>query len=167
MEEKKKIYTLCYIFDGDKVLLGKKLRGWGAGWWNGFGGKPEAGESIEDAAIREMEQESGVQVTALDKRAVIQFRFELTPGEVNEVHVFKAEHLSGEPMTTDEMEPRWFALNDLPWDEMWSSDRVWLEKFFKGDKFRGQFLFVGNRETNGEVKVVKDYQLEDVETAFS
>lgn len=165
MEEKKKIYTLCYIFDGQQVLLGKKLRGWGVGWWNGFGGKPEAGESIEAAAVREMEQESGVQVKDLEKRAVIQFRFELSPGEVNEVHVFKAERESGEPVITDEMEPRWFLLTNLPWEEMWSSDRVWLEKFFAGgSKFRGRFLFEGSRETNGEAKVVKEYELEEVES---
>lgn len=37
-----------------KLLLGKKLRGFGEGFWNGFGGKVSKGESIVDAAIREV-----------------------------------------------------------------------------------------------------------------
>lgn len=32
------------------VLLGMKKRGFGAGKWNGFGGKVQPGETIEEAA---------------------------------------------------------------------------------------------------------------------
>lgn len=34
------------------VLLGMKKRGFGAGKWNGFGGKVQPGETIEEAARR-------------------------------------------------------------------------------------------------------------------
>jgi len=34
------------------ILLGYKKRGFGAGKWNGFGGKVEIGETVEDAAKR-------------------------------------------------------------------------------------------------------------------
>jgi len=36
----------------DRILLGMKKRGFGAGWWNGFGGKVQQGETIEEAAKR-------------------------------------------------------------------------------------------------------------------
>lgn len=42
------------------VMMGMKKRGFGVGKWNGFGGKVEAGESNEQAAIRELEEESSV-----------------------------------------------------------------------------------------------------------
>jgi 8-oxo-dGTP pyrophosphatase MutT (NUDIX family) len=42
------------------VMMGMKKRGFGTGKWNGFGGKVEAGESNEGAAIRELEEESSV-----------------------------------------------------------------------------------------------------------
>ncbi len=43
----KTILTLCLIVDDGRILLGMKKRGFGAGRWNGFGGKVEEGESIE------------------------------------------------------------------------------------------------------------------------
>jgi len=47
-----KILTLAFVRRHGEILLGYKKRGFGAGKWNGFGGKVEAGETIEDAAKR-------------------------------------------------------------------------------------------------------------------
>ena len=46
--------TLLFVLEPEKkeVLLGMKKRGFGQGRWNGFGGKVQAGETVEDAAIR-------------------------------------------------------------------------------------------------------------------
>ena len=38
-DRKYKHLTLVFLRDGSKVLLGMKKRGFGAGKWNGFGGK--------------------------------------------------------------------------------------------------------------------------------
>ena len=43
----KKIMTLCCIYNNGRILLGMKKRGFGAGRWNGFGGKVHDGETIE------------------------------------------------------------------------------------------------------------------------
>ena len=48
----KKIATLVMVTNESHILLGFKKRGFGSGKWNGFGGKVETGESIEDAAKR-------------------------------------------------------------------------------------------------------------------
>ena len=56
----KKILTLCFIYQHPKVLLGMKKRGFGAGRWNGFGGKVRDGETIEEATKREMKEEVGI-----------------------------------------------------------------------------------------------------------
>lgn len=55
VEEKE--YTLVFcrkvMEDGNRaVLLGMKKRGFGAGKYNGFGGKIEADESNNDGAVR-------------------------------------------------------------------------------------------------------------------
>ena len=47
-----KVLTLVFIRRQGEILLGYKKRGFGAGKWNGFGGKVEAGETIEEAAER-------------------------------------------------------------------------------------------------------------------
>lgn len=49
---KSKLYTLAFIRDGNNILLGMKKRGFGAGRWNGFGGKVDADETILQAAKR-------------------------------------------------------------------------------------------------------------------
>ena len=57
-----KVASLCFLVDkkNKRVLMGMKKRGFGAGKYNGFGGKVEAGETIEEAVIRELWEESGV-----------------------------------------------------------------------------------------------------------
>ncbi len=50
----KKLFTLYFVLQPGRVLLGLKKRGFGAGKYNGFGGKVEAGESIVAAALRGM-----------------------------------------------------------------------------------------------------------------
>lgn len=44
--------TLLFPLRENQVLLGYKKRGFGKGWWNGFGGKVKSDESVEDAAKR-------------------------------------------------------------------------------------------------------------------
>ena len=65
MEEKS--YTLIFCrretpSGFNEILLGMKKRGFGTGKWNGFGGKIENGESAEQGAIRELEEESSLVV---------------------------------------------------------------------------------------------------------
>ena len=38
------------MLEREKILPGFKKRGFGNGWWNGFGGKVYQGETIEDGA---------------------------------------------------------------------------------------------------------------------
>lgn len=47
-----KLLTLLFVLEPGRVLLGMKKRGFGAGRWNGFGGKIQVGETIEEGAIR-------------------------------------------------------------------------------------------------------------------
>ena len=47
-----KLLTLLFVLKPGKVLLGYKKRGFGVGRWNGFGGKVQQGETIEEAAKR-------------------------------------------------------------------------------------------------------------------
>ena len=47
-----KLLTLLFVVESDRVLLGMKKRGFGAGRWNGFGGKVDLDETIEEAAKR-------------------------------------------------------------------------------------------------------------------
>lgn len=137
----KKVLTLCIIHQDDKILLGMKKRGFGAGRWNGFGGKVLSEESIEDAARREVVEEAGISVGELEKIGILEFEFSEDRGVFLEVHVFKATDFTGEIQETEEMRPLWFAVSEIPYDTMWPDDKYWLPLFLKGKKFTGIFFF--------------------------
>jgi 8-oxo-dGTP diphosphatase/2-hydroxy-dATP diphosphatase len=136
----KKILTLSLACRENEILLGMKKRGFGAGRWNGFGGKVEAGESIEAAAKREMLEEAGIEALNLKKLGVIDFSWR-GRDEKLEVHVFKTEKIRGEPKESDEMRPKWFKINEIPFSKMWSDDKYWLPLFLNDKKFEAAFLF--------------------------
>ncbi|KAI5229436.1 7,8-Dihydro-8-Oxoguanine Triphosphatase, partial [Manis pentadactyla] len=45
-----KLYTLVLVLQPQRVLLSMKKRGFGAGRWNGFGGKVQDKETIKEGA---------------------------------------------------------------------------------------------------------------------
>jgi 8-oxo-dGTP diphosphatase/2-hydroxy-dATP diphosphatase len=137
------LLTLCLIHQHPRILLGMKKRGFGAGRWNGFGGKIAPGESIEEAAVRELREETGVEADPMDleQHGILEFEFQNDPGKVLEVHVFKVHNHTGEPVETEEMRPKWFFVDEIPFKDMWSDDPYWIPLFIKGRKFRGRFVF--------------------------
>lgn len=147
----KKFMTLCVIQQESKLLLGMKKRGFGAGRWNGFGGKVGVDEAIEAAASRELLEEAGIVADSFDKVGVIEFEFQNNKDEILEVHIFKVTEFSGQPAETEEMKPQWFSLDEIPYTEMWPDDIYWLPLFLAGKKFSGKFLF-----GQGDVVLAKD-----------
>lgn len=139
----KKILTLCIVHQSPRVLLGLKKIGFGEGRWNGFGGKVEQGETIEDAAVREVKEEAGIDVLDAVKHGVIDFEFENNP-EILEVHIFRATAFEGEPSESDEMKPEWFDESAIPFDQMWPDDIYWIPMLLAGKKFSGRVLFGRN-----------------------
>jgi len=133
--------TLCVVHTDTRILLGMKKRGFGAGRWNGFGGKVGFGESVEDAARRELLEECGLEAEVLERRGVLRFEFATSP-EILEVHVFGVPKYSGEPVETEEMNPCWFKLTDIPFDRMWPDDRHWIPLFLEGKSLDGRFYFL-------------------------
>lgn len=121
------------------VLLGFKKTGFGAGRWNGFGGKVEPRETIEAAAAREVREEAGLKVSALKEVAVVEFDIAGTP-QIHEVHVFITSNFIGEPTESDEMRPQWFKESEIPYDTMWPDDRVWLPLLLQGKRLRAKFV---------------------------
>lgn len=149
----KKILTLCLLHNDTHVLLGMKKRGFGAGRWNGFGGKVEKEETIEDAARREFLEEAGVDIPVLERAGLMDFEFQGNP-EILEVHIFRAREHLGEPKESEEMLPRWFRQDEIPFSEMWPDDPYWMPYFFEEKKFQGKILF-GEGDSILEMNIVE------------
>ncbi|MFA6251992.1 MAG: 8-oxo-dGTP diphosphatase [Candidatus Paceibacterota bacterium] len=143
----KKVCTLCFIKENDKILLGMKKRGFGQGRWNGFGGKVKEGESIKQGAVREFEEECGMRAIDLEEVGVIDFSF-LDNGEKLEVHIFDILKYEGKPSETEEMKPEWFYIKDIPFSCMWPDDTYWMPLFLSGKKIKASFDFDNQDKIN-------------------
>ena len=139
-------------------MLGMKKRGFGKGRWNGFGGKVEHAETIEESVVRETKEESGIEVVEPVKVGVLDFAFEGDPVTL-EAHIFRAETFRGEPHESEEMRPQWFSIDEIPFDEMWPDDRHWFPLLLAGKKFTGRFLFgAGDQILKKELSEVEELE---------
>ncbi|MFC1741371.1 8-oxo-dGTP diphosphatase [Nanoarchaeota archaeon] len=140
--------TLCLLLKDNKVLLGLKKRGFGAGRYNGFGGKPEGKETLPQTAVRELEQESGViaDESYLTEVAGILFRFPDNPEWDQHMHVYLVDKWHSTPGETEEMQPEWFSRDTLPYGQMWAGDRHWLPLVLDGNYVVGRFVYSADQE---------------------
>eukprot|EP01035_Chromulina_nebulosa_P017626 gene17626-23203_t len=117
-----------------------KKRGFGVGKWNGFGGKVENGESFEEGAKRELEEESTLRSQDLKSIGYLVFRM-LDSRKYMKVHVFESWEFDGVETETEEMRPHWYNENEIPFDKMWLDDKYWFPYLLQGKKFVGSFEY--------------------------
>jgi 8-oxo-dGTP diphosphatase / 2-hydroxy-dATP diphosphatase len=156
----RKKMTLCFILEEKRILLALKKRGFGAGRYNGYGGKVQEGETVLEAMAREMKEESGLVVVKSEMIGIHEFENMQRPDEVLEVHVFLALEYTGTPKETEEMKPEWFALDAIPFAIMWPDDQYWFPLMLAGKKFKTHFLF-------GENDTVLEQKIEEVTAIHS
>ncbi|WP_049922913.1 8-oxo-dGTP diphosphatase [Halopiger djelfimassiliensis] len=162
--------TLCFPLRGDggdtggsvadcnEVLLIEKRRGLGEGLYNGPGGKLEPGETPRECAVRETQEEVGLEIAPTDLEKAGELTF-LLDGECHtSCHVYRTETFAGEPTTSDEARPEWFEIDAVPYDRMWEDDRLWLPRVLEGETVVGEFEFEGGEPLDEATFV--DYDLE-------
>ncbi|MBU4204779.1 8-oxo-dGTP diphosphatase [Patescibacteria group bacterium] len=136
--------TLCLLVKNNEILLAMKKRGFGVGKWNGVGGKIDKDKGDKDivaAAIRETKEEIGININDLEKVALLRFRFPYQIDWNQDVHVFLVKKWQGQPKESEEMSPKWFRANEIPYQAMWDDDKVWLPHVLDGKKLEAGFLF--------------------------
>lgn len=131
--------TLMFVRMDGMVLLIRKLKGMGAGLINAPGGRVDPGESPEQGAIRETQEELRVTPLGVKEAGVLNFRF--TNGYSLRCHVFTASAYEGVPSPTPEAIPLWMDERDMPYGQMWADDRLWYPLVLENRRFDGRFLF--------------------------
>ena len=112
-------------------------------YFRGPGGKLESDETTEQCAVREVEEEVGL--TPLELKPRGELRFQFMDGYAIHVHVFVAQGYRGELCETEEAIPIWFENEEIPYEEMWEDDRLWLPHVLSGGSVRGDFIFDDER----------------------
>lgn len=146
--------TVLFVVCDDSVLLIEKKRGLGAGKLNGPGGRLQAGEGPQAAAIREFEEE--VEATPLGVEKVGEVWFHVVDGPAIRIHVFRASDYVGEPRETAEAAPLWSPVESMPYDRMWEDDRYWFPLLLAGRMFEARSVFDGDRLLDWELKEIGD-----------
>ncbi len=137
--------TLCYVKrDGQTLMLyrNKKPNDIHAGKWDGLGGKFEPGESPEECVIREIREESGLEIR--DPRLHGLMLFPNFFGADWYVFVFSATEFSGNLIESTEGTLKWIPDKDLLNLNLWPSDAYFLPWIEKKKFFSAKFVYDGD-----------------------
>jgi 8-oxo-dGTP diphosphatase len=135
------VYLTRHSGDLTEVLLGHKARGLGTGRLVGPGGKVLPGEDVAQAASREVAEEVGVTVSPehVSHIATLTYPFLEKPENSQRSFVFTATTFCGTPTASDELDPAWYRLDSIPWDQMWDDAKLWLPRVLSGQFIEATF----------------------------
>lgn len=97
------------------------------GYYDIPGGKIEKGENPEQTAIREMKEETGLEVRNLKYKGNMIIEY---PNRIFDFDVFITNESEGEPQEFEENTSEWIQLNELIQKEKILSNIMILDKFF-------------------------------------
>lgn len=135
--------NLVFLFNQkNQILLGMKKRGFWMNKRNWFGGKCETWETVVESAIRELKEESGIDLMMKDLEiwGVINFFFLDKPEWNQECHIFSWKYI-GSFQETEEMFPKRRNIDEIPYEYMREDDPLWLPKLIMWEKFNMTFSF--------------------------
>lgn len=130
--------TVCFIINDNEILLILMEYSPTDRKWTGIGGMVDAGESLEDSLIREIDEESYIKIEKKDMRKVAEIEY---PGF--QLNVFLTDKSTGKLRAKEAMlkEFRWFSKDDLPYSDMHAGNDKWLPQILEG-----KFIKLSNNE---------------------
>lgn len=124
---KSNLTTLCYIeHDGQYLMLHriKKEHDINKDKWIGIGGHFEADESPEECLIREVKEETGLQLTSWRLRGIITFLCDHWQTEY--MFLYTADSYQGDLIDCNEGELAWIDKKDVCHLPLWEGDKIFF-----------------------------------------
>ena len=122
-----RLTTLCYIERNGCWLMmhrNKKAQDENAGKWIGIGGHLEQDESPEECLVREVREETGMELISHRLRGIITF---ILPDWGNEMtFLYTGEAAGDPPAACTEGELRWIPIAETDKLSLWEGDRIFL-----------------------------------------
>jgi 8-oxo-dGTP diphosphatase len=138
-----KLATLCYIRKDSHTLMihrVKKENDMHAGKWNGLGGKLEPSETPEECAIREIWEESGLQVKHLILKGIITFPT-FDDQEDWYTFIFVIDEFEGQLIDSPEGYLKWIPDEELLDLNIWPGDRIFIPWLERAEFFSAKFVY--------------------------
>jgi 8-oxo-dGTP diphosphatase len=138
-----KLATLCYLKAGGKTLMMHRIKKQGdmhTGKWNGLGGKFLPGETPEQCAIREVQEESGLTMVNPMLRGILTFPA-FNANEDWYTFIFVARQFTGSLIDCAEGVLAWIDDDKLQDLNLWAGDHIFLQWLDLGVFFSGQFVY--------------------------
>lgn len=139
--ENVELTVLCLIYEGDRILLQNRVKK----DWQGYtlpGGHVEHGESIVDAVVREMKEETGLTIQNPKLCGIKQFPIE---GGRYLVFLFKTGAFTGQLRSSEEGKMEWVERAALPGLKTVADLKELLSVFDRDDLNEFQYVVEGDR----------------------
>ena len=128
--------TLCYIEKENKYLMlhrtSKKKDG-NKDKWIGVGGHFEKGESPEECLLREVKEETGLELTSYQFRGIVTFISDEWPDEY--MCLYTADKYTGDIGNCDEGELVWVEKGKIMNLNIWEGDKIFLKLLIENQPF--------------------------------
>ena len=128
--------TLCYIEKENNYLMlhrtSKKKDG-NKDKWIGIGGHFEKGESPEECLLREVKEETGLELTSYQFRGIVTFISDEWPDEY--MCLYTADRYTGDIGNCDEGELVWVEKEKIMDLNIWEGDKIFLKLLMENQPF--------------------------------
>ena len=128
--------TLCYIEKENKYLMlhrtSKKKDG-NKDKWIGVGGHFEKGESPEECLLREVKEETGLELTSYQFRGIVTFISDEWPDKY--MCLYTADRYTGDIGNCDEGELVWVEKGKIMDLNIWEGDKIFLKLLTENQPF--------------------------------
>lgn len=128
--------TTCYIEKDGKYLMlhrVKKKNDMNKDKWIGVGGKFEEGESPEECLLREVKEETGLDLNSYKLRCIV--TYVSNKYETEQMYVFTSNDFSGELIECNEGNLKWIDKYNILNLNIWEGDKFFIKKMQKDDNF--------------------------------
>ncbi|HZW48459.1 MAG TPA: NUDIX hydrolase [Microvirga sp.] len=109
--------VIAVVIHEGQALLVRRANPPDAGLWGFPGGKIDFGETVADAAVRELLEETGITGEAQEVITTLDILVPSDNGDIRQHYILiavRCRWLSGSPMAGDDaLEARWFPIDDL------------------------------------------------------
>lgn len=150
-----KLTTLCYIERENKYLMLHRIskeNDPNKDKWIGVGGKFEDRESPEECMIREVKEETGLDLVKYQYRGLIIFASD--KWETEYMHLFTADDFTGELKNCEEGVLEWVEKERILDLTLWEGDKIFLELLQKEKNFFTVKLeYCGEKLIKSDIKV--------------